>query len=457
MPTLQRSSVGRYRIIDFVGAGGMGEVYRVVDTDSGRIAALKVLTATRGSSMVERFRNEARIHSTLQHPGIATMYGFLEADDLPCIAMEFVDGETIEHRIQMTGAMSVAAALPVFAAIVDVVSYLHQRGVVHRDLKSNNVKIDGRGAVKLLDFGIAQSHHTPKLTTDGSVVGTLHYLSPEQLRTGQAGPHSDLWALGVLLYEMVTGIMPFAGGALGVVTERLLKGSYVPASIHRPEIGRDVDRLIARCLRPSVDDRYASAEALLTDVRALLPGERRTPPRLALDAATSGEIVRHVRRHGALGASIGAAALALAFLVWSLGTPDDTIGGDTTLVSPNPPSREVLPARPGSNSPGELVLGEGERSTITLIVPGGIVAEVVRDGRVIGTTPFRVRAPAGMEVTLLLRHAGYREEHLRFTMTVLDTEFQQVLLPITEPDPQGFALWRAPRAPSLLTPVALHG
>lgn len=441
MPTIQRAAIGRYRIIDFVGAGGMGEVYRVVDTGSGRIAALKVLTATRGATMLERFRNEARIHSTLQHRGIATMYEFLETDGMPCIAMEFVDGDTLEQRIRAAGSLDQDQALRIFAGVVDVVSYLHARGVVHRDLKSNNVKIDDRGQVKLLDFGIAKSHNTPKLTTDGNVIGTLHYLSPEQLRTGQADARSDVWALGVLLYEMVTGHMPFEGGALGVVTERLLKGMYVPASTIRSSVTREVDRIIGRCLRVQAGDRYANAEALLTDVRALLTGEQRTRGLLRIDPATSGEVGRALRRHGPLAASVSAAGLALAFLIWSL-PPETTTGStgqaaDTTFALP--PAEIADTPRPEPRS-GELVIGSGTLSTATITVPGDLHADVVYQGRVVGRTPFRVRAPAGAEVVLTLRLTGYADEPIRFTMTVFDNEFQHVLMPIAaRGDSQGFA------------------
>lgn len=432
--SLLRTVVGRYRVVDFVGAGGMGEVYRVMDTSSGRIAALKVLTAGRGSSMVERFRNEARIHATLQHPGVATMIEFLEADGLPCIAMEFVDGETLEHRLRNYGPMNVAGGFPVFAAIVDVVCYLHQRGVVHRDLKSNNVKIDERGQVKLLDFGIAKSHQSPKLTTDGSVVGTLHYLSPEQLRSGHADARSDIWALGVLLYEMMTGEMPFAGGALGVVTERLLRGQYTPASTLRPELQREVDRIISRALRPNPGDRYASAEALLTDVRTLLPRDVRAPG-IVVRSRTTGEFVKIFHDRGPLLASIGAALVSLAFLFWSLqgpargpGSGSDTVaaGRDSLLLPPAPPRRIPLVQT------NELVLGEGTRTSATLSIPGDLLAQVVYQDRVIGTTPFRVRAPVGTEVVLTLRRTGYADERVRFTMTVFDTEFQHVLRPLTQ-------------------------
>src|SRR5215213_7690581 len=167
-------TVGEYRVVDFLGAGGMGEVYRAVHSKLGRIAAVKVLTqATNSSGFVERFFNEARIQASLQHPNIATLYDFLEVGGQPCIIMEYVDGQSLSERIQAYGALPLSETIFVFQAVAEAISYVHQHGVIHRDIKSNNIKISSSGQVKLLDFGIAKGQMSPGLTEAGSIIGTL--------------------------------------------------------------------------------------------------------------------------------------------------------------------------------------------------------------------------------------------------------------------------------------------
>ena len=225
------SSIGPYRVIDYVGAGGMGTVYRVSHRATGRVAAAKVMSGGAvAPRSLERFHNEARILQALSHPSISEMYELLQVDGAPCLVMEYVDGETLEQLLRMRGPFPVTDAVRILASLADAVGYIHQRGVIHRDLKTNNVKIDSRGAVKLLDFGIATAEGAPRLTSTGNVVGTLMSLAPEQLRTGHAEPRSDIWALGVLFYELLTGRAPFEGGAPGFVGEKIMRGTCAPGS-----------------------------------------------------------------------------------------------------------------------------------------------------------------------------------------------------------------------------------
>ena len=198
---LVNQTIGEYRIESFLGAGGMGEVYRAVHGKIGRVAAVKVLTqATQSAGFRERFSNEARIQASLQHPNIATLYDFCEVAGQPCIIMEYVDGETIADRLAAHGPPSTLEAAYIFEKVVEAIDYIHRHGIIHRDIKSNNVKISSTGQVKLLDFGIAKGQTSPGLTEVGSVVGTLHYLAPELIRGGVADARGDIWALGVLLY-----------------------------------------------------------------------------------------------------------------------------------------------------------------------------------------------------------------------------------------------------------------
>ena len=216
MRSLMNQTIGEYRVVAFLGAGGMGEVYRAVHTRLGRVIAIKVLTQpVEGGNQLQRFYNEAAVQASLRHPAVAEYYGMHEVDGRPCILMEYVDGETVHDRMRVRGPFPASEAVRVLLAVTDAVAHLHDQGVVHRDLKSGNVKITSAGQVKLLDFGIARGPRTARMTQTGAVIGTLENLSPEQISGGEADARSDVWALGVLLYEMITGRLPFESGRCG--------------------------------------------------------------------------------------------------------------------------------------------------------------------------------------------------------------------------------------------------
>jgi len=451
------SSIGPYRVVDYIGAGGMGTVYRVAHRATGRVAAAKVLNTAAAPRALERFRNEARILQALSHPAISQMYEFLEVNGAPCLVMEYVDGETLEQLIRTRGPLPLADAIRIFAALADAVSYIHQRGIVHRDLKTNNVKVDALGAVKLLDFGIAVGDATPRLTSTGNVVGTLMSLAPEQLRTGRAEPRSDIWALGVLFYEMITGRLPFESGAEGFIGEKILRGSFTPASEHRPDIPREVDRVIARCLKVRPDDRYATAEALLTDLRALQSGEK-TPGHVPSLGAlgglgglgsvvprdllrTSGEVATTLAREWRLALSGALVIAAIAFFAWSVRSPDESegppSGSGTATLGSGPVVPDTIAVASGHENDGAggresgdsavrpPITPAGERDAGRQGVTGGLrsladsvsrrpliirvlegTADVYLDNVRVGTTPYRWTAPVGTEVQLMLRRAG---------------------------------------------------
>jgi serine/threonine-protein kinase len=266
---LLNSMVGEYRLIDFIGEGGMGEVYRGVHAKLGRVAAVKVLNASaqREQGFVERFNNEALIHASLKHANIVEVYDFTEVQGQRCIIMEYVDGETLCDRVRPYGPLPAAEALRIFSAVVDAIAYVHSHGVIHRDIKSNNIKVGTSGQVKLLDFGIAKGGASPSLTQTGSVVGTLEYLSPEQLSTGHADQRSDIWALGVLLYEMMTGRVPFEANTIGALCAKISSADYQPLKQLNPSAPHEVANVVARCLKKNPAERYQTADALFADAR----------------------------------------------------------------------------------------------------------------------------------------------------------------------------------------------
>ncbi len=337
MANLTGVTIGDYRLTRFLGAGGMGEVYEAQQQALGRTVAVKVLSPGQ-SELSDRFVNEARVHARLQHPNVVTLYDFLDFEGRLCIVMELVHGETIEDRIRRVGALPVSEAVFVMQALVEAVGHVHSKGIIHRDIKSGNVKITPEGDVKLLDFGIARARELPRMTAVGQFVGTLQYSSPEQLRGDDVDARCDVWALGVLLYEMVTGQMPFEAVSVGDLLEKVQKSSYPPAAVLNPRVPREVEQVIGRCLARRTDSRYPNAESLLIDVVAL--SKVVSAPRISQVAGSPRQAVRSWRLPALpslppLPSSvspwwIGAAAVILLALLWVTVSdrPEPTTLGD---------------------------------------------------------------------------------------------------------------------------------
>ena len=256
-----------YRIVDVIGEGGMGRVYRALQTSRNRVVAVKVLTNATADQRL-RARNEANIQQQLRHPNIVEFYEQVDWDSRPCLVMEYVEGVTLAEQLKKRGAMSVAQALAIFSQIVSAVAYIHDHNIIHRDIKSANIRITTEGRAKLLDFGIAKNEFSPQLTQTGFVIGTVEYLSPEQINSGKADERSDIWALGILLYEMLTGCVPFTAKTFGTLYQQINRASFtLPTELHVP---RSLGRLIARCLKKDPAERVQSAAELLSEVRQVI-------------------------------------------------------------------------------------------------------------------------------------------------------------------------------------------
>jgi serine/threonine-protein kinase len=421
--------IGEYRVVDYVGAGGMGEVYRAVHSKLGRVAAVKVLTlATQGAGFVERFFNEARIQASLQHPNVATLYDFCEVAGQPCIIMEYVDGQTVAERVAACrSALPLQEAAYIFEKVVEAIDYVHRHGVIHRDIKSNNIKVGTRGEVKLLDFGIAKAQTSQNLTQAGSIIGTLHYLAPELVRGGGSDERGDIWALGVLLYEMTTGRVPFDSDTLGDLCDRIGRCDY-PAPEHlNPALPREAARIISRCLRRDPSERYRTAADLLADARRLSAAASRPAPepvhahgaappagqarghRAAQSAARSAAESRAAKApavsKGLMLALGGASAFVLLLIVgavalFTLTAPPEADGGTEAV--------KMLASQPSPRP------GADERAVEINVSDGR--ADVYHGAAKLGTTPYTLRAPLGERVRLTLRREGYADEPVDFTV-----------------------------------------
>ena len=315
--------IGHYRIESLIGIGGMGEVYLARDEQLGRKAALKLLPEhlTADETQLSRFKNEARSASALNHPNILTVYEIGAEGNRQFIATEFIEGMTLRASLA-GGRMNLPAALEIAVQVASALAAAHEAGVVHRDIKPENIMLRPDGYVKVLDFGIAKlteqrpaSDHDEIETTaalqtrPGLVLGTGRYMSPEQARGQKVDARSDIWSLGVVLYEMVGGIPPFLGETPSDCIASILTKEPPPLSGVLSDVPLKLESILQKALRKNSDERYQTIEEMLTDLRDL-KGE------LEADGfSRAGSIVSKIKRHkrGVLLTLVAALLAAAAF------------------------------------------------------------------------------------------------------------------------------------------------
>ena len=333
------ATLGRYQIVSTLGHGAMATVFRARDTQLGRDVAVKVMSmahAARGGAG-ERFRREAHAVAALKHPGILEIYDFVSAtDDEPSyIVAELIQGPTLrklleDHRGRLLPEVAALIDLP----LAEALAVAHERGVVHRDVKPDNVMIESSGEssrVVLTDFGVAHITGMETMTATGALVGSPAYMSPEQSRGHEVSPAADIWSLGAMLYEMVTGIPPFAGKDPFTMIAAILRGTFRRPSQVVAAVGADFESLILRCLKANPAERYPSAAVLASDLRKFTRAAGMAPepqtlrrfldnpqateaeirPRVA-DAATAR--ARQFARHGQLARALAEIGHATAYV-----------------------------------------------------------------------------------------------------------------------------------------------
>ena len=272
-PLINKLFDNRYLIQRKLGSGGMADVYLAEDQELGRPVALKLLNERHANDeqFVERFRREAQSAAGLNHPNIVSIFDRGQAEGTYYIAMEFLDGRTLKELLIRNGPTPIPIAIDYARQILSALAFAHRNGIVHRDIKPHNIVVGSDGRLKVTDFGIARSGAS-QMTEAGSIVGTAQYLSPEQARGAPVDPRSDLYSLGIVLYEMLTGEVPFTGDAPVEIAMKHLSAIPDPPSKLRPEVPHDLDAVVMRALAKDPDQRYASAEEMDADLDRIARG-----------------------------------------------------------------------------------------------------------------------------------------------------------------------------------------
>jgi serine/threonine-protein kinase len=288
MAKKKQNQIGRYKILGELGRGAMGVVYKAEDPALDRIVALKTIRLgdeAQGRKEYERrFMLEAKAAGKLTHPNIVTIFDFGEEEDLAYMAMELLEGSDLRSRMR-AGDIPAMEAVEIALQVADGLGFAHETGVVHRDIKPGNIMLLERGAVKIMDFGIARLRHADHKTSIGMVLGTPRYMSPEQIGGQPVDQRSDIFSLGTVLYEMLTRTMLFAGEDVNQIAHNVANADPAPPSRTNPEVPQIVDFIVARALKKDPAVRYQDAYEMAADLRdALAEMRARAPAPRSTDA-----------------------------------------------------------------------------------------------------------------------------------------------------------------------------
>ena len=277
--------VGSYKITEKIGEGGMGAVFKGIDMMLEREVAIKMLRPELASQpqVVERFRSEAVTLAKLNHPNIATLFSFLRQGDHFFMVMEFVRGETLDSLMRRSGAMPCDQAIALFCQALEGIDHAHRMGIIHRDIKPANIMLTETGTLKVMDFGIARVLGTSRMTKQGNIVGTIEYMSPEQVRGQETDARSDIYSLGILLYEMLTGRVPFSSDSEYDLMRMQIENAPEPPRVYSAQVPQPVEQAIMRSLAKRAEARFQGAAefrtALLNALNAgAAPGLAVAPP-----------------------------------------------------------------------------------------------------------------------------------------------------------------------------------
>lgn len=267
---------GRYKVLEMIGGGGMANVYLAHDMILDRDVAVKMLRLdfANDEEFIRRFRREAQSATSLAHPSIVSIYDVGEEDDLYFIVMEYVEGQTLKQYIQQNSPLQVEETIDIMKQLTSAISHAHQNHIIHRDIKPQNILVDRFGNVKITDFGIAMALSATSITQTNSVLGSVHYLSPEQARGGMANRKSDIYSLGIVMFELLTGRLPFSGESAVSIALKHLQSETPSVRRWNPNVPQSVENIVLMATAKDSFHRYNSVDEMEDDLRTALDSER---------------------------------------------------------------------------------------------------------------------------------------------------------------------------------------
>ncbi len=369
---------GRYEIIDELGRGGMGIVYKAHDTKLRRGVALKFLPQelTHISELRDRFMREAQAAAVLDHPNICTVYEFDETEDKTFISMAFIEGESLKKKIDR-GPLELDEAIKVAIQIAEGLQAAHDKGVVHRDIKSANIMVDERRQAKIMDFGLARISDSTLMTKEGMTMGTIAYMSPEQARGEKVDFRTDIWSFGVVLYEMFSGQLPFKGDHDQAVVYSILNERPKSITAMRPEIPTSIEQVIDKAMEKAPDNRYQNIAELLDDLKSISEGIVPEEIKVRLRKAK----LRRRKRAILYGGSAGLLIILTVFLLTVLTGPAEAIDAIAVL-------------------PFENLTGDSEQEFFVDAVTDELIGQLSQIGSLRVISRYSVMQFKGMEKSL---------------------------------------------------------
>ncbi len=472
VPSPGPSKIGKYDVEERVGEGAMGVVYRAVDPVLKRRVAIKVMSDAfaQNDDLRERFLREAQAAGSLQHPNVITIYDFGDVDGHPYIAMEFVEGQDVAELIAHQVPLSVVDKLDLAIGVLQGLAYAHKRGIVHRDIKPANIRVDDEGKARIMDFGVAHLASS-NMTKSGVMLGTPSYMAPEQIVGGKVGPQTDIFSVGAVLYELLTGARPFEGGTLQAVMYRVLSENPAPLSTVAPGLPARLNDVVMRALAKDAVNRYSSALDMANDliaIRAAMDASAASPGTLSLRATIesaievrkSREIQRSRNRRVVLSSGGVALAAALVLTTWALARRG--AGSGIASVPQNHASPSSAPAGTDSaasvttapTSPAPKTVSEQPRPT-----PSASSSNSAAGTRTPATPPDRARnaaqnAPRPESNAAVVQSATRPQERVTPTQTPAANSGPPVTAPPNQPTQPAATTTAGSSQPVVIPPPA---